>query len=198
MKTEILVITDRSGSTANISGDIVGGFNRFLEDQKKIPGKALMTYTQFDTLHETLYTGRPLQDVEPLRPEQHQPRGGTALLDAIGLTLETQGARIAKENWAELVVVCILTDGRENASQLYTRERIREMIAHAEAHDWKFVYVGANQDAFEVSRGLGMVRGQSFTYAADSQGTHDAYVHTCSTVSAYRSGQQVPDQKAPA
>lgn len=193
MKTEILVITDRSGSMGSIADDVIGGFNRFLRDQKRQPGEARMTYTQFDTQYEVVYQGRPIQQVEELDSNTFVPRGGTALFDAIGRTLNEQGKRIKDEAWAELVVVCIITDGDENSSKEYSRERVREMVAHAEANGWKFLFLAANQDAFAASRNFGSSAQYSGNFQANSAGVAMAYSSTSATLSAMRSGEN-PDK----
>lgn len=175
MKTEIICITDRSGSMSSIRSDAEGGFNQFIEDQKKVAGEARVTSVVFDNVVETQYEARPLQNVGKFTLE---PRGTTALLDAIGMTLNTQAARIKAEGWADKVIVIIVTDGHENASREYTRERIKEMIEHAEKNGWVFVFLAANQDGFSTGNTLGVgkfsgVTGQSF--AATSVGTRSMY-----------------------
>lgn len=193
MKTEILVITDRSGSMSSIADDVIGGFNRFLRDQKRQPGDARITYTQFDTQYEVVYQGRPIQQVEELNRNTFVPRGGTALFDAIGRTLNEQGKRIKDEAWAELVVVCIITDGEENSSKEYSKSRVREMVSHAEANGWKFLFLAANQDAFAASRDFGSAAQYSGNFQANSAGVAMAYNSTSATLSAMRSGEN-PDK----
>lgn len=193
MKTEILVITDRSGSMSNIAPDVIGGFNRFLKDQKAQPGEALITYTQFDTNYEVVYTARPISEAPDLNHSTFVPRGGTALFDAIGRTLNEQGERIAREKWAELVVVCIITDGEENSSREFTRERIQEMVKHAEANGWQFLFLAANQDAFTAAQSFGSTAKYAGNFQTNSAGVAMAYTATSATLSAMRSGEK-PDQ----
>lgn len=187
MKTEILVITDRSGSMQSIQDDVIGGYNKFIEDQKTVPGEARVTFTQFDDKYEVVYAGKPLSDAPPLSRLTFVPRGSTALQDAIGRTLNEQGQRIAADKWADLVIVCILTDGDENASKEYTLERVKEMISHAEKNGWKFVYVAANQDAFAAAKHYGMVGAIAQNFAANAAGTQSAYASTSASVRSLRS-----------
>lgn len=188
MKTEIIVITDRSGSMASIAKDVIGGYNTFIREQREVPGEARVTFTQFDDVYEVIYAGRPLADVPELTDKTFVPRGSTALLDAIGRTLNEQGQRIATEKWADLVIVCILTDGGENASREYDSSRIRSMTGHAETAGWKFVYLGANQDSFSVAKGLGLQGAMVANYAATAAGTHAAYSTTSASVRSLRAG----------
>jgi uncharacterized protein with GYD domain len=188
MNTEILVITDRSGSMATTAKDVIGGYNTFIKEQREVPGEARVTFTQFDDVYEVVYAGKPLADVPVLDRKTFVPRGSTALLDAIGRTLNDQGSRIASEKWAELVIVCILTDGGENASREYTAERVKAMSEHAEKNGWKFVYLGANQNSFDVVQGLGMKGAVTANYVANAAGTQAAYNMTSSSVRSMRTG----------
>lgn len=157
-----------------IRDDVIGGFNSFLAEQKELPGEARLTYTQFDNVYEVMYAGKTVKSAPKLDRDLFVPRGNTALLDAVGRTLNEQGARIAAEKWAELVVVCIITDGQENASREYTRPRIAEMIKHAEANGWKFIFLAANQDAFTTAQGMGMSAANSMSANYASSGANAA------------------------
>lgn len=175
MKTEIISILDRSGSMASIVGDAIGGFNTFLAEQKNVPGEARMTLVLFDNLFECAYAGKPIAEVEPLDSATYTPRGGTALMDAIGRTLNEQGARIKREGWADKVIICILTDGEENSSREFDRGRIQAMVKHAESHGWSFVFLAANQDAFQAANKYGISAAHTAQFSADSIGTQSAY-----------------------
>lgn len=185
MKTEIIVITDRSGSMTSIKKDADGGFDTFIAEQRLVPGECRVTQIMFDDKVETQYAAKALADVPPLNL---QPRGSTALLDAIGQALNTQGARIKAEAWAELVIVTIITDGGENASREYSRDQIKTMIEHAEMNGWKFVFLAANQDAFAAGGSLGINPLYTKNFAATAAGTQQAYASTSATVRSLRSG----------
>lgn len=185
MNTEIIVITDRSGSMTIIREDANGGFAAFIDEQKKVKGEARVTQVMFDDRIETPYEAKPLADVPPLNLE---PRGMTALYDAIGQALNTQGKRIHDENWAELVIVVIITDGMENASKEYSCERVAEMIRHAEKNGWKFVFLAANQDAFATGASLNINPQFTQNYAANAVGTRMVYADASATVASLRAG----------
>lgn len=195
MKVEIIVITDRSGSMDKIAKDVIGGYNRFLADQKTVPGEARITYTQFDTMYEVIYQGVALEHARDLDERTFQPRGGTALCDAIGRTLNDQGKRIKAEGWADRVIVCIITDGEENSSVEYSQERVKEMIQHAEQHEWHFVFLAANQDAFKTAAAFGMSTVNTHNFTASAAGTAQAYGQTMSSTRSLRAD-TVPDTSA--
>lgn len=190
MKTEIIAIIDRSGSMATIAPDAIGGFNTFLADQKTVPGEARMTLALFDDRFEYVYTGKALSEAEPLTSKTFVPRGGTALLDAIGRTLNEQGARIKGDNWAEKVIVCILTDGGENQSREFRQDQIKEMVKHAESHGWSFVFLAANQDAFAAGAMYGISAAHTMSFTASATGTQAAYENMSTTTRSLR-GQPV-------
>jgi hypothetical protein len=165
--TEIICVIDRSGSMAAIRDDAIGGFNTFLEEQKKIDKPCNLTYVQFDDEYEVVHNGVPIKDVSPLTPATFVPRGWTALLDAIGRTIDTVGMRLmgTPENQRPgKVIFVILTDGEENSSREYKRSLILEMITRQrEKYNWEFVFLAANQDAISVGREMGIQYAANFT-----------------------------------
>jgi uncharacterized protein YegL len=186
MKCEIICITDRSGSMASIKNDVIGGFNSFLADQKTVPGEARMTFAQFDNQYELVYQAKDLADAPSLTAETFTPRGATSLMDAIGLTMNAQGERIAKEKWADKVIVCIITDGGENSSREFTQPQIKTMIEHAQKNEWSFIFLAANQDAFAVGAGYGISGATTANFTASAAGTAQAYASTSSMTRSIR------------
>lgn len=190
--TEIVVVLDRSGSMQSIKDDTIGGFNRFLKDQKAVPGTAAITLAQFDDQYEVVLNGVPIADAKELTGETFVPRGWTALLDAIGRTINTTGARLASmadEDRPEKVVFVIITDGEENRSKEFNSQQINEMIDHQrETYKWEFVFLGANQDAIKVARSMGIHQANAMTFAADSAGVSSSYDSFSDNVAKYRSG----------
>ena len=88
----IAVLLDRSGSMESIKSDTEGGFNAFIAEQRKEPLDIRVTLAQFDTDYDVVYANRPVQDVPPL---ELQPRGMTALYDALGKLITDVGAELA-------------------------------------------------------------------------------------------------------
>lgn len=191
MKCEIICITDRSGSMTSIKADVIGGFNSFLADQKTVPGEARLTFAQFDDKYELVYEAKPLSEAPELTSTTFTPRGSTALMDAIGQTMNVQGARITKENWADKVIVCIITDGGENTSREFTQQQIKTMIEHAQKNEWSFIFLAANQDAFAVGAGYGISGATTANFAASAAGTAQAYASTSNMTRSIRNGTQL-------
>ena len=164
--TDITLVIDRSGSMQAIRSDSEGGVNAFVAEQAQQPGEALLTLVQFDTEYEFVHRGVPVPQVPPYRLE---PRGSTALLDAVGGAILDRGARLetmAEEDRPGLVVFVIVTDGEENSSTEFSKDKIKEMITHQQdKYSWHFTFLGANQDAFAEAGGLGIHAGGTANYA---------------------------------
>jgi len=186
-KTDITIVLDRSGSMLSVLDDAVNGFNQFIEDQKKVEGEATVTLVQFDTVHEVVYKGKKLEDVPSL---DLQPRGFTALLDAVGKAIAEIGEHLkamTEDDRPKQVIFVILTDGRENSSKEYSLQQVKQMIEHqTNVYKWQFVFLGANQDAIQVAGGMGISAGATMTYAATPEGTRDAFAAVSSGMSRYR------------
>jgi len=173
--TEVIVIADRSGSMESIRADAIGGFNAFLKEQQEDKtGKCLLTYVQFDNDYEIVHNGIDIKDMKPLDNSTYVPRGTTALLDAMGRTINTVGARLEKTPENERpgnVVVVILTDGQENASREFTSVKIKEMVEHqSEQYDWGFIYLAQNIDAITSGGDIGIQYQSAKAYVANVQG----------------------------
>lgn len=187
--THIYMVRDRSGSMNSSKAATDEGFDGFIAEQAKVDGKCLVTLADFDDNYEVVFAHR---DVHEVPKADLKPRGGTALLDAIGKTVKDAEASIGKTPKDErpaAVIFVILTDGGENSSKQYTLPQIHEMITHQrEHHDWQFVFIGANQDAIQAGTAMGFTRGMSVTYDAHSHaGTSNAFATTSSNIAATRS-----------
>lgn len=184
--TAILFVLDRSGSMHTISDDVVGGFGAFVAEQRALPGTATLTLVQFDDRYETVYVDRPLDEV-PL-PLRHEPRGTTALLDAIARGVGQLSDTIARRPEADRpgqVVVAIMTDGAENASTEVNLATVRDLIRKKRERDgWEFLYLGANVDAFGEAQAMGI--GRSAGFRASPTGTARAMADIGTLVSYVR------------
>ena len=188
--THISMVLDRSGSMESMRTDAIGGFNTFLRDQQGVAGTATLTLVQFDDHYENQYDFAPIVSVKPLDTATFVPRGSTALLDAIGRTIDETGARLAAMPDAERpekVLFVTLTDGMENASHIFTRTQIFAKITHQrDVYDWEFVFLAANQDAIEAGATMGFAADSSATYAATGKGQQSAMQAVSQATAKYR------------
>jgi len=193
--THICCITDRSGSMRSIQDEVIGGFNTLVEQQRKEPGECTMTYVQFDNEYEIVFADTPLDRIPELTKETFVPRGMTALLDAVGRTVVRQGEWLAAMDEADRpskVICLIITDGQENASHEYKLEQIHDMIQHqTNKYAWEFVYLGADDKAFEEARNMGLKAGNVAKFAGTHAGTRAAYGVASQALSSYRKGGNV-------
>lgn len=170
--TEIAFILDRSGSMQALVEPAIVGFNRLLREQQQEPGSARFTLVLFDDRYEVPVKSLPIAEVVELDTTTFVPRGGTALLDAIGYTIDGLGKRLAETPEADRpgqVIVAILTDGMENASHQFSWADISKLIHHqTEKYQWKFLFLGANQDAIATAARMNIRAVDSSNFAMES------------------------------
>jgi len=173
--TEGVFILDRSGSMSGLEGDTIGGFNSMIEKQKKEEGEALVSTILFDNYSEVLHDRVEVSKIEPLTDRDYTVRGCTALLDAIGGAIHHIGnvhKYARNEDVPEHTIFIITTDGMENASHQYNREKIKAMIERQKTkYGWEFLFLGANIDAIETARSYGIDQDRAVEYNCDSVGT---------------------------
>ncbi len=189
--TEIVSLVDRSGSMQSILDDAIGGFNTFLRSQQAQPGEAKLSLILFDHEYQVVHQAVDIQQVEPLNQDTYVPRGSTALLDAVGKTIDAVGERLAATLESEKpsqVIVSILTDGYENASQTYSKPKVAEMIKHqTEKYNWAFEFQAANMDAFAAAKELSIAPDRVVQFEATSEGVREAFDQQSQRISAIRS-----------
>jgi len=143
----------------------------------------------FNTTVDQIYETYPVADAPELTDENYKPRGRTALHDAIARAVDETGEEIATVDQAEQpdnVIIVVLTDGKENASET-PKDAVRGRIeTRQEADGWEFLFIGANQDAVLTAEGMGIEQDRSLTMAHDGEGTRDAYKSTSETISEAR------------
>lgn len=193
--TELVFILDRSGSMAGLESDTIGGFNSVLTKQKTEDGDANITTILFDDKYEVLHDRYNLLKISNITDKEYFVRGTTALLDAIGKTINKM-ANVQKyasdDEGAEKVMVVIITDGMENASREYSYNQIKKMIdRQKEKYGWEFIFLGANIDAVEIAGRFGITEDRAANYHADSEGTMLNYEAISETVSMVRSKRSI-------
>lgn len=166
-KIDIIFLMDRSGSMYGSENDTIGGFNSFIEKQKKEEVDAKVTTILFDHGYEVLYKRKDLYDVKELTRNEYYVRGSTALLDAIGRTITSMDREVENK-----VLFVITTDGYENSSVEFTRKQIKNMI---NSHNWEFIYLGADIDSYAEASTIGIKRKNISNYKKTSEGIDKMY-----------------------
>ncbi|MCR5208145.1 MAG: VWA domain-containing protein [Eubacterium sp.] len=187
--TELVFILDRSGSMAGLESDTIGGFNSLIEKQKKEEGECLVTTVLFDHEILTLHDRIPLSEIKPMTCSDYEVRGCTALVDAIGTTVEHISKiqkYVRKEDVPENTMFVIITDGLENASKRFSSDEVKKLIERKKELGWEFLFIGANIDAVETAAQYGISDERAVDYIADSQGTKTVFDAVADTVCCMR------------
>ncbi len=188
--TELVFILDRSGSMSGLEKDTIGGFNSMLEKQKKMDGECRITTVLFDNNYKLLHDRIDIKAVGPMTEKEYYVGGSTALLDAIGATIDKIASvqkNTAEEYRADKVMFVIITDGEENSSREYSLEKIRKMIGREKKkYGWEFIFLGANIDAVEAASRFGISADRAADYVPDAEGTRLNFQTMSEVVGSYR------------
>lgn len=187
---EIIFIMDRSRSMSGLESDTIGGYNSFLETQRKVEGEAQVTTVLFDDKYELLHDAVDIKNVNHITAKEYFARGKTALLDAIGKTIFDVGLRLSNTSESERpskVIFVITTDGQENASREFSYNKINAMISEQHnKYSWEFIFLAANINAAKEAKSLGIKSSRAANYVADSNGTNGMYFTIAQNVASFR------------
>ena len=153
-------IVDQSGSMAGMEQQTIEGFNTQLEKiqelEKQMPEqKFLCSLTFFNSTVHDLLRNEPVKEIELLNNNNYRPEGMTALLDAVGGSIDEIEKQFSEalQNDEMSVVMVIITDGYENASRYFTYHMVANKISKLdETGKWTFSYLGADFDAIHTSK----------------------------------------------
>lgn len=194
--TELVFILDKSGSMGGLEKDTIGGFNSMLKKQKSVEGECHITTVLFDNDYVLLHDRIDIKAVSPITDKEYSVGGSTALLDAIGRTINKIGnaqKHTADEYRAEKVMFVIISDGEENSSREYPSEKVKAQIEHQKAkYGWEFIFLGANIDAVETAGRFGIAPDRAQNYHADSEGVDLNFRVMSEAVASFRESSAMP------
>ena len=197
--TEIVFILDKSGSMSGLEADTIGGFNSFVEKQKKEKGEAYVSTVLFSDSSEVVHDRVPVSEVRKMTEDDYYVSGCTALLDAIGDAIShisTVHKYARNEDVPEKTIFIITTDGMENASRKYNYKKIKSMVEkQKEKYSWEFIFLGANIDAVEVAGRFGINENHAVNYECDDEGTQLNYRVLSNVVARVRRAENVEEMK---
>ena len=177
--TEIAFVMDRSGSMESMKREAIGGYNAFLNAQKQLPGEVRFTLVLFDNEYLKPVDHVPLSMVPDLNDMTYQPRGSTALLDAMGRTMDEIGKRLAatsEDQRPGKVIIACMTDGYENASHHYDNAKVASMIEHQRTkYNWEFQFLGATLESREMAKSWSLKEEDIDAFEATPEGQFMAY-----------------------
>lgn len=188
--TELVFILDRSGSMGGLESDTIGGFNSMLARQQAEPGDCRITTVLFDHEYEILHDRLNIKAVRPINEQDYFVRGTTALLDAIGRSInkiDNVQKTTAEAFRAQKVLFVITTDGMENASREFSYDKIKSMIERKKTElGWEFIFLGANIDAVEIAGRFGIAGNRAQNFHNDSEGIAVNYSAVSEAVASFR------------
>ena len=158
MKSNLLhicFVLDESGSMYNSVDDVIGGFQKLIDEQKgEKNGECIISLYRFSGTVKKDYIGKPVNEVPKL---YYSPGGCTAMNDGVGTAIDEIGKWLSDMDESERPsknMIVIMTDGQENASKEYNFDTVKAKIKHQEEkYSWTFVYMGTNlQDLKDANR----------------------------------------------
>lgn len=196
-RTEIVFVLDRSGSMGGRERDVIGGFNKFLADQRQARGECYVSTVLFDDVSEVLHNRVPIARMEPLTEGQYTVRGCTAYYDALGGAIRHHVLvqRYLPENLrAGKVVFVVMTDGCENSSREFDARRLRDIVRkEQEKWGWEFVFLGAGIDAIQAASDIGIAADRAVNFVADGAGIATSFEGVSQAVGNLRARRRLED-----
>lgn len=192
---ELVFILDKSGSMSGLEKDTIGGFNSLIEKQKLESGEAIVSLVLFDSKINIVNDRVNLKEVKPLTDKEYTPSGCTALLDAVGMSINrirNVQANLKEEDRPSRTLFVITTDGYENSSREYTYSAIKKLIDLVkEKEKFEFLFLGANIDSAEEAEKLGIDKDYSVNYINDAKGLKVNREALCMTVTNVRKNKKI-------
>ena len=174
MKQKIynLIVLDASGSMYSIRNEAIAGVVETVQtirtaQKDNVNQEHLFSLVVFNGKGiATVYDRMPIDKVPDLDANDYQPTDNTPLYDAMGNAI-TNLQRYINED--DNVLVTVITDGYENSSVEWNHQRVFQLVEDLKKKNWLFTYIGANQDALKVAKGMGI--DHSMNYMSDAEGT---------------------------
>lgn len=188
---KLVFVIDESGSMSGTETDVIGGFNGFIRKQKEeTAGRISVSLYKFNSDVNAVLQNVDMSDLRELNLQNYQPRGSTALLDAIGRAIIEADQHINFAIKPDKVMMIVITDGYENASRKYSKTDIKTMLdTHQHQLNWEIMYLGANFEDFAEADTLGL-KNQASYESCDMPGMMEAMSNE---VNKYRSNKYQKD-----
>ena len=176
-----MIIVDESGSMCVIERQALAGINETIETVKKMQQlhpdmEQRISLLTFDSGHKTFkYDNVKADNVNTLSARDYNPRGGTPLYDAIGISIAKLNAQTSEK---DNVLVTIITDGEENCSEEYNLHMVKTLISKMKKQGWTFTLIGTdNLDVEGMAGSMNIDNHLAFTQ--DDRGTQEMFRREC-------------------
>ncbi|MBR5340722.1 MAG: VWA domain-containing protein [Erysipelotrichaceae bacterium] len=187
--TELVFIMDRSGSMSGLEEDTIGGFNSFIEKQKREKGECLVSTVLFNQHSKVIHDRVSLSEIKKMTRDDYLASGTTALIDALGdgiHHIKTVHRYIRKEDVPANTIFVIITDGLENASHKHTSDEVKKMVEQQKEEGWEFLFLAANIDAVETAKHYGISADRATEYCCDEEGIETNFNSLEESISHFR------------
>lgn len=192
---ELVFILDKSGSMGGLEKDTIGGYNSLIRKQRKGKGEALVTTVLFSNNLKVISDRKDIKNVEELTDKEYCPSGCTALLDAVGETINHimhVQSQLSDFEKPEKTIVIITTDGLENASREYNYAKVKELISLTkEKYNWEFLFLGANIDVNKEVDKMGIDPAFAVKYECNEEGIDANFCCLSNTISKARTTKKI-------
>lgn len=172
---DLVLVLDKSGSMYGLESDTIGGYNAMIDKEKELDVDTKVTTVLFSNQMTTLYDRVNINSLQKLTNKDYRVGGSTALLDAVGDTIAKISATPDIDAADHKVVFVIITDGKENASQEYSKAQVKQMISDKQKAGWDFVFLGANIDAASEASSIGIDSNNAVKYQNTSKGVRQNF-----------------------
>jgi hypothetical protein len=194
MIQEVVAVVDRSGSMQGKESDTIGGLNSTIYELKNNKENDIIKFSLkfFDDKEFLKIRSLDIENIRPLLTTDLKPRGQTALLDAMGNTIQFfLNKKILYPNSFNTCIIYVATDGYENCSKKFSNESIKNLINEAKKYSIEILYLGANQDAILESSKFGLDSTQALNYDETTENIKCAYRSAACAAKRYRTGNSI-------
>ncbi len=187
-KTLVTFLLDRTGSMESVRDDTIGAFNTYLDTLKQDGDSLYFTLIQFDSMSvDKVHVNEPVKEIPRLTRETYVPRASTPLIDAAYKTIRAVEKSLSGSPQTK-IVICIQTDGQENASTEHTWDELNALIKEKFEQGWQFNFMGAGIDAYTQASRMGISKDQTLAYSKDVAATRAAFSASAENTRLYALG----------
>ena len=189
-RTLVTFLLDRTGSMQSIKDDTIGAFNAYLSGLQKNGDLIDFTFLQFDSQSlDKIHVKTPVGEVRPLTDDAYQPRAATPLIDAAYKTIKAVEGSLTSPANETKVVICIQTDGQENASVEHSWADLNLLIKAKTDAGWQFNFLGCGIDAYAQGARMGISAQSTMSYERhDTVATRAAFAASASNTADFSAG----------
>ena len=169
----VVVLLDKSGSMEFLVGDVLDGFNNFVD---QLPSSSYVTLFGFESIYglRNIFDHEPANSVRKLTINDYILGDGTPLYDAIsGSIVQVNMNRLNRAS--EKILFVIISDGLENSSTRYSLSDTREAISQEISNGWDIRFYGLGADAASEASNLGIPVSNGSAFAPSQAGVDEVF-----------------------